>query len=173
MSSASPIARARAAWAEWHSQALTQWSRLAERERRLLALAGLALAALLSYTVLIAPAQRTLRNVPTQLDALERQLQGMQAQAAEARLLAGSPSISRADAQAALTSATERLGTKAKLQVQGDRAVLTLNGVPTEALQSWLGEVRAAARARPVEAQLTRSAQGFTGSIVLSLGGGA
>lgn len=173
MSSASPIARARAAWTQWHGQALTQWSRLAERERRLLALAGLALAALLSYTVLIAPAQRTLRHVPPQLDALERQLQNMQAQAAEARLLAGSPTISMADAQAALTGATERLGDKAKLQVQGERAVLTLSGVPTEALQSWLGEVRAAARARPVEAQLTRSPQGFVGSIVLSLGGGA
>ena len=36
--------------------------------------------------------------------------------------------------------------------MQGERAVLTLTGVPSEALQSWLGEVRAAARARPVEA---------------------
>ena len=39
------------------------------------------------------------------------------------------------DAQAALTGATERLGAKAKLQVQGERAVLTLSGVPSEALQ--------------------------------------
>jgi general secretion pathway protein M len=57
--------------------------------------------------------------------------------------------------------------------MRGEHAVLMLSGVPSEALQAWLGEVRAAARARPVEAQLTRSPQGFTGSIVLSLGGGA
>lgn len=168
----SPMARASAAFAQRRDEALAQWSRLAERERRLLSLAAVALGLLLTYTVLIAPAQRTLRTAPAQLDALERQLQSMQAQAAEARALAGSPSISMGDAQAALTGATERLGAKAKLQVQGERAVLTLTGVPSEALQSWLGEVRAAARARPVEAQLTRTPQGFTGSIVLSLGSG-
>jgi general secretion pathway protein M len=172
-SRASPFSRARAAVQQSREQVEAQWSRLAEREQRLVSLVAVALGLLLTYTVLIAPAQRTLRTAPAQLDAVERQLQSMQAQAAEARVLVGSPSIGMADAQAALTSATERLGTKAKLQVQGERAVLTLTGVPSEALQSWLGEVRAAARARPVEAQLTRSGQGFNGSIVLSLGSGA
>jgi general secretion pathway protein M len=37
-------------------------------------------------------------------------------------------------------------------------------------LQAWLTEVRSAARARPVEAQLQRGPTGFSGSIVLSLG---
>jgi general secretion pathway protein M len=163
----------RASFKQARDQLHAHWAGLAERERRMLSIAALALGVLLTYTVLIAPAQRTLRTAPAQLDALERQLQAMNAQAAEARLLAGSPKVSVADAQAALSSATERLGDKARLQVQGERAVLTLNGVPSEALQAWLGEVRAAARARPVEAQLTRSPQGFNGSIVLSLGGGA
>ncbi|MEO3692666.1 type II secretion system protein GspM [Roseateles paludis] len=170
---ASPLARARTALAQAQEQASARWSRLAEREQRLLTLAGAALGLLLTYTVLIAPAQRTLRNVPVQLEAVERQLQTMQAQAAEARLLAASPSVPAADAQAALSGATDRLGPKAQLHMRGEHAVLMLSGVPSEALQAWLGEVRAAARARPVEAQLTRSPQGFTGSIVLSLGGGA
>jgi general secretion pathway protein M len=169
----SPIARARSAVAQARAQAQAQWSRLAEREQRLLSLAGVALGLLLTYAVLIAPAQRTLRNVPAQLETLERQLQTMQAQAAEARLLSASPSVPAADAQAALSGATDRLGPKAQLHMRGEHAVLMLSGVPSEALQSWLGEVRAAARARPVEAQLTRTPQGFTGSIVLSLGGGA
>ena len=36
---------------------------------------------------------------------------------------------------------------------------------------NWLGEVRGAARARPVEAQLTRAANGYSGSLVLQLPG--
>jgi general secretion pathway protein M len=38
-------------------------------------------------------------------------------------------------------------------------------------LQGWLGEVRSAARARPVEAQLTRGPKGYAGTLVLTLGG--
>jgi general secretion pathway protein M len=40
-------------------------------------------------------------------------------------------------------------------------------------LREWLAEARAGARARPVEAQLSRGALGFNGSVVLSLGGGS
>ena len=40
-----------------------------------------------------------------------------------------------------------------------------------EALRAWLSEVRSGARARAVEAQLSRGAAGFSGSITLSLGG--
>ena len=57
------------------------------------------------------------------------------------------------------------------MNLTGDRAVVTLNGVAPELLQGWLGEVRSAARARPVEAQLTRGPKGYSGSLVLSLGG--
>jgi general secretion pathway protein M len=56
--------------------------------------------------------------------------------------------------------------------VQGNRAVLTLNGVGPGALREWLAEARAGARARPVEAQLNRGPQGFSGSVVLQIGAG-
>jgi general secretion pathway protein M len=56
--------------------------------------------------------------------------------------------------------------------MQGERALLTLNNVGTAALRDWLAEVRAGARARPIEANLTRSAQGYTGTLVVSVGGG-
>jgi len=56
--------------------------------------------------------------------------------------------------------------------VQGDRAVLTLSGVGTGALRDWLAEARSGARARPLEANLTRAAQGYSGTLVVVLGGG-
>ncbi|HEY0953463.1 MAG TPA: hypothetical protein VGE36_01805 [Roseateles sp.] len=64
----------------------------------------------------------------------------------------------------------EHLGPVARLNLAGSRATVTLNGIAPAALQAWLGEVRSAARARPVEAQLTRGPQGYAGSIVLALG---
>jgi general secretion pathway protein M len=97
----------------------------------------------------------------------------MQLLAAEARLLRDAPKLSAEQAAAALRSASDRLGARAKLSLQGDRAVLTLNGVSTAQLREWLAEARAGARARPVEAQLSRGPQGFTGSMVLQVGGGS
>ncbi len=93
--------------------------------------------------------------------------------AAEVQQLRSAPALSPEQSAAALRAASERLGSKARLSLQGERAVLTLQGVGSAQLREWLAEARAGARARPVEAQLTRSAQGFNGSIVLTLGGGA
>lgn len=81
--------------------------------------------------------------------------------------------VSPAQAGAALQAATERLGEKGRLSMQGDRASLTLNGVGPEALRGWLLEARSAARARPVEAQLTRSGAGFSGTVVVQLSAGS
>jgi type II secretory pathway component PulM len=44
------------------------------------------------------------------------------------------------------------------MSLQGDRADVTLTAVEPAALLAWLGEVRSAARARVVEAQLRRAA---------------
>jgi general secretion pathway protein M len=73
---------------------------------------------------------------------------------------------------AALQAATARLGTAGRLTMQGDRAVLNLNGVGTSALRDWLAEARTGARARPVEANLSRTAKGYTGTLVVAVGGG-
>lgn len=158
--------------AQARAQAATQWAALGERER--MAVAGVAalLAVLLVWSVLVAPALRTLRTAPAELDKLDLQLQQMQAQAQEARLLRAAPSVPMAQAQAALQASVEHLGPVARLNLSGGRATVTLNGIAPPALQAWLGEVRSAARARPVEAQLTRGPAGFSGSIVLVLGEG-
>ncbi|HJV96458.1 MAG TPA: type II secretion system protein M, partial [Albitalea sp.] len=64
-----------------------------------------------------------------------------------------------------------RLGDKGRLLMQGDRATLTLTGVQADALRAWLSEARSAAHARAVDVQLSRSAQGYSGTVVVSLGG--
>lgn len=153
------------------SQANSQWQALGERERLALTVIAALLGLLLAWALLLAPALRTLKTAPTELEKLELQLQQMRTQAQEVRTLRGAPPVPPAQAQAAITAATAHLGAAARLNLTGDRAVVTLTGVPPEKLQAWLGEVRAAARARPVEAQLTRSASGYAGSLVLTLGG--
>jgi general secretion pathway protein M len=153
-------------------QARSYWAGRAARERRLLKLAAYALAALAVWLLLVQPAWRTLRAAPAQLDALEVQLQQLQRLAAEAQTLKGAAPVTSAQAGLALKAATDRLGDKGRLTLLGDRATLTLNGIDTEALRSWLQEARSAARVRPVEAQLTRGAQGYNGTIVVTLGSG-
>lgn len=152
-------------------QALAQWQTLGERERLAVAGVGVLLGLLLAWSILLAPALRTLKSAPTELERLDLQLQQMQAQAEEARVLRAAPAVPPAQAQAALTASVEHLGPAARLNLTGDRAIVSLNGVPPEMLQGWLGEVRSAARARPVEAQLTRGPKGYSGTLVLSLGG--
>ena len=125
----------------------------------------------LLWLVGIAPALRTVRDAPATLDRLDAQLSQMQRLAAEARELKAGAPVGAAQSAAALRSATERLGDRGRLAVLGDRATLTLTGVTGDALRQWLAEARSGARARPVEAQLTRGPQGYTGTLVVTFGG--
>lgn len=150
-------------------QALARWHKLAPRERMLVGGTALLLALLLLWMVAIRPAWRSLSELPGQLDAVELQLQQMQRLAAESRELRALPRVQNQQADEALRGATERLGSNARLSVAGDRATLTLSGVSGEALVAWLGEARSAARARPEEAKLSRGANGYSGTVVLSL----
>lgn len=158
-------------WAERLAPARAWWQSLAARERTLVAGAAALLVVVLAWTLAIAPAWRTLARAPAEIEAAERQLQSMQRLAAEARELRATPPIDPAKSAAALQAATDRLGDRARLVLQGERAVLTLSGVGSSALRDWLAEVRSGARARPVEASLARAENGWTGSIVLALGG--
>jgi general secretion pathway protein M len=148
-----------------------RWKALAAREQRLLALAFAVVLLALLWWVALQPAIRTLRSAPAEHDRLDGQLQAMQRLAAEAGALRATPPVTMEQAAAALTAATERLGGRGRLSLQGERAVLTLDGVGSQALRDWLAEARSGARARPVEVQLTRGAQGFSGTLVVALGG--
>lgn len=171
MSAASRLALP-APWTAQLGALRARWRGLAARERRLLGLAAGVLGAFVLWAVALQPAWRTLRDAPAQRDALEQQLQQMRLLAAEVQQLRSAPATNAEQSAAALRAASERLGAKARLSLQGGRAVLTLNGVSSGQLRAWLTEARAGARARPVEAQLTRGAQGFSGTVVLSLGAG-
>jgi general secretion pathway protein M len=148
-----------------------RWAALSVRDRRLSALAGSVLGLFITWTLAVQPAWRTLQAAPAQRDALDAQWQAMQRLAAEAKELRGAPPVSIEQSSAALQAATERLGNKGRLSVQGERAVLTLQGASTSQLRDWLAEARSGARARPVEARLTRAAQGYSGTVVVALGG--
>lgn len=159
--------------AQARQQARDYWRARAPRERRLLIGGGIALAVLLVWWIAIQPAWNTLRETPAQLDALESQLQQLQRLAAESQSLRGTAPVGTAQAGLALKAATDRLGDKARLTLLGDRATLTLNGIGTEALRGWLLEARSAARVRPVDAQLTRGAQGYSGTITVAFATGS
>lgn len=145
------------------------WQARAPRERQLISAAAVALAVLLIWLVAMQPALKTLREAPVELDVLDAQWQQMQLAALESEGLRAASPVPPAQAADALRGATERLGSKAKLIVQGDRATLTFTGLAFEDLRAWLGEARSGARARPVEAQLLKAATGYSGSISMTL----
>ncbi len=146
------------------------WLVRTSRERRAVIVVLAVLAVLVIWSLFIQPAWRSAQAAPAQLDQLDGELQQMQRIAAESRALRAVSPVSPTQAAAALKAASERLGDKAKLNLQGDRATLTLTGISPEALRGWLNEARSGARARPVEATLQRGASGFTGSVTVTLG---
>lgn len=147
------------------------WAARQPRERVAVAVAAGVLGLYLLWALALQPAWRTMREAPRQIDELDTQLQAMQALAADVRELRAAPPVPRAQASAALKAATERLGSKGRLIEQGDRAVLTMDAVSAEDLRGWLSDVRASARARAVEANLTRGEQGLSGTLIVALPG--
>jgi general secretion pathway protein M len=147
------------------------WNARSPREKQLIGIGGTLVAVFVLWSLAVQPALRTITRAPAELDALELQLQTMQRLAAEAGTLRAAPAINPEQAAMALRTATERLGDKGKLLLQGDRATLTVTGAGTAALRDWLAEARSGARARPLEANLTRGVQGYSGTLVLAIGG--
>jgi len=152
---------------------LATWRRLPAREQRLVWLMAALLGGLLLWLVALQPAWRTVREAPAQIVTLESQLQAMQRAAGEARELRAAPTLTTAQSAEALTAASARLGAKGKLSLQGERAVLTLAGVSSQQLRAWLAEARSGARARPVEATLMLGPQGYSGTVIVAIGGRA
>lgn len=146
------------------------WSRLAERERRLVALALVVVLAGLLWSLGMAPALGILRTAPARLAELDRQLQSMQSLQAQARALQGRAPIGRDDAVRAVeASMQQRLAGRAQLSRNGDRLTVTLSAVPPQALAQWLGQVRDASRVTVQQTRLNRAPAGWDGSIVLQL----
>ncbi len=100
----------------------------------------------------------------------DAQMLQMQAIAAEAKQLRALPPVPSSVAEQVLKSATDDLGGKAKLTVNADRATLSVTGINGEDLRQWLIKARGGARARPVEASLTRAGDGYNGTLVVTIG---
>ena len=155
----------------WSEPLRATWRQLPPREQRLVWLMAALLGGLLLWLLALQPAWRTVRDAPAQISALESQLQAMQRAAGEARELRAAPALTSAQSAEGLSAASARLGDKGKLSLQGERAVLTLSGVSSQQLRAWLAEARSGARARPVEAQLMRGPQGYSGTVIVAVGG--
>jgi len=153
------------------SQADAFWRGRSLRERQALGAGFVALVAVLLWLTLVQPAWRTLREAPAQLDEIDRQLQQIRVTATEVTALRSVAPVSAPQAAAALKAATDRLGAQGRLSLQGDRASLTLTNVDSDDLYEWLTDVRSTARSRPIEASLSRVRQGYSGTIVVTLGG--
>lgn len=147
------------------------WQSRAPHERQLIVAAAVAVAILIVWLIAVRPALNTLRETPAELDRLDLQWQQMQLAALESTTLRSASPVPPQQAAEALRAATERLGGKGKIALQGDRATLTFSGVPFDALRNWIGEARSAARARPTEAQLLKGANGYSGAITIVLSG--
>lgn len=146
------------------------WRARSARDRTLIGVMATVVGAFLLWSVAIAPAWRTLTVAPAQIELLDAQLLQMRTMAAEVRELRNTAPIAAAQAGVAMKAAAERHGDKVRLTLQGDRALVTFQGASPEQVRALLIEARSAARARPVEAQLTRAATGFNGTLVLNLG---
>jgi general secretion pathway protein M len=155
------------AWATLQAR----WRELSRREQGavLAAAAVLLLAAL--WWLGIAPALNTLRGAEHQHRLLEAQLQEMQAMQVQARALQAQPRLAPEDARRQLEASVKPLAPGLQLSLVGDRATVTLKGVPADALAQWLAQVRLNLRLLPIEARLRRSAPGaWDGTVVLNLG---
>lgn len=148
-----------------------RWKALAPREQNLILAAGTVVALALLWWLALAPALNTLRTAPARHAALDAQLQRMQNLQAEALQLQAAPRSAPGDAVSSLrNSLTQRLGATAQLSLVGDRATITLQGAPADALAQWLAQARSNALAVPVEARLTRSAAAATPTPTTTLG---
>jgi general secretion pathway protein M len=152
------------------AQLQARYAKLDSRERQMVIVIGGLLAFLLVWLILVRPAWKTLDEAPALREQADAQLLQMQAISNEAKQLRALPPVPQPVAEQVLKSATDDLGGKAKISVQGDRATLSVTGINGEDLRKWLIQARGGARARPIEATLTRAGDGYNGTLVVAIG---
>jgi general secretion pathway protein M len=147
-----------------------KWATMAPRERQIATVAGWLILLTIVVLVAVRPAWRVVSQSPAEIREVDAQLDDMRRLADEAQALRQRPPVPPAQSEAALKSATERLGPGARLQMLGDRATLNLTKVAGEALATWLEEARGAARVKPIEAGLMQVQPGvYSGTITVML----
>ncbi len=150
---------------------LAWWQQRPPREQALLLAAAWLVGLTLLWSMLLGPAWRSLHTFDDRHFAMEQQYQRMLQLQAQAKSLQAMPALEPAAAQQALqASVRTSLGPQASVQVQGNIATVTLQGVRPEALAQWLARTRSTARLAPFEANLQRGPQGWSGSLRIRLG---
>jgi len=138
------------------------WQRLAPRERRLVRLAAVVVAAALIWLVLLEPAIETTNRLRTNLPTLRAQAAQVEVVIAEARELGrqAGTGATFAPSTTALVGSLRRAGLEATTTVIALDAVnweITFAGASMEAILLWLRDVPFELRLRATEADLSRS----------------
>ena len=136
---------------------LSSFQALPQKDRQRLVALGLVLLALMLWTWNLAPALKTLREVPLQLTQLQDQTQKLKLMQAQAQAFQKSPRLPTREAGLLLQkAAAETLASGARLNIEGTRATLTLSSVSAESLAQFLAVVRTQAQVLPIEAHLQK-----------------
>lgn len=160
----------------WQQPLKARWAALAPREQRSLTLAAAVLGLALVWSVLLAPALRTLKSADAQNALLGKELERMQALQTRAKTLQAKPALAAKETLQTLQTAATALGKNAVLQVVGEQATLTLKQVSAPGLAQWLTP-QAGTGLSPLEAHLQRAGSNteplWSGTLVFRLPAGA
>lgn len=149
---------------------LNAFKQVPDKDRQRLQWAAVVFGAILLWTFSLAPALKTLRDVPPQLTQLAAQTQTLKAMQAQAQALQNSPRLSPVDAAALLQqSVSDVLGSGARMNTEGTRVTLTLSGVSADNLAQFLAMARSKSHALPIEAHLQKAKELWRGTLVLNL----
>ena len=120
-------------WQRMRGQANVFWNGLALREKRMLAGAGLVLASLLSWLVLVQPALK-------KIDYWQAETPKLRAQAAALQVLLQDVAAPRPADESALRQTLDSAGLQGHYQVQalGSGWRLTFDNAPADAVVGWL-----------------------------------
>ena len=144
------------------------WDGRSPREQQLMAWAAVLILLVGVWRLALAPALRTWQEAPERQARLDRQTHSMRQLQAQAIALQKPRPIPRNEAAQWLEKNLTELGPNAKINLQGERATLSVEAAPAEALARWLKLARESAQALPVQAQLRQHTpsdpQGSTGS---------
>ena len=157
-----------------NSEWLKRLMALPDKDRQRMKYLALGLFLSLLWFWNIAPALKTYREAPQQLAQLELQSHYLKSLQTQAVALQKAPRMNAQNASAALQqTATEILGSSAKLNLEAGRATLNLTPTSADTLAQFLASARIKAYALPVEAQLQKTKTAdqalWRGTLILSL----
>ena len=151
-----------------------RWDNLANREQTLVRGALALVTAAVLWWLFLAPALHTVHTAGAEHRVLQAELEQMKTLQSQAQSLQSQPRLGYDEALRALRASVQALGANAQMAQVGERATVTLRGIPADALAQWLTQARINARALPTDARLTRQhgepdTANWDGTVVLSL----